>query len=140
VGEWASAKPDSDEYRAFAARMAREKGPRFVRRMRALRDGQFDNPEARIPPKAAVALTELYMSEYSHAAPLDPGALLKFWERCGANSTGISLCRPGLETAKRLMIGDAPPAADEWLNAEPELTEQHAAPAPKPVDDDDAEL
>jgi spermidine synthase len=141
VAQWASAKPVSDEFRSFAARMARERGPRFVRRMRALRDGQLDNPELRIPPKVAVALTELFIDEYSHAAPLDPTALLGFWERCGINATGVSVCRPGLQTAERLVLGDAPPHPDDWLNPVAEVMEHYAAPAPKPIaDDDDAEL
>ena len=111
--------------------MQRRRGPLFVRRMRALRTVASPNPERRIRPSAAVDVTRLFIEEYAHAAPLDPGALLGFWERCGVNQTGVALCRPGLHAAERLVIGDAPPDPDDWLTpaADEAATAQHAAPA-----------
>jgi hypothetical protein len=73
------------------------------------------------------------MNEYAHGAPLEPSALLGFWERCGLTPAGVSACQQGLRTAQRMMIGDSPPPADEWLNPEIEMaSEQHAAPEEKP--------
>ena len=56
-------------------------------------------------------MTRLFIEEYAHAAPLDPGALLGFWERCGLNPAGVERAGRGLRAAQRLMIGDAPPPA-----------------------------
>jgi len=139
---WATANPTSQAFQSFAGRMGRDRGPQFVRRMRALKEGPVANPNLHIQPKAAVALTRLFIDEYAHAAPLDPAVLLRFWERCGMNPSGVSLCRPGVRTAKLLMIGDPPPDPDDWLNptAEEPATAHGAAPAPKGENDDDAEL
>ncbi|MGH7337023.1 MAG: hypothetical protein ACREI7_05570, partial [Myxococcota bacterium] len=80
--------------------------------------------------------------EYTHAAPLDPGALIGFWERCGRNPTGVEVCRPGLHAAQRLVRGDSPPDSEDWLKSdEPMSRARHAAPAPERDEGgDDAEL
>jgi hypothetical protein len=132
---WAQSNPDSEAYRTFVGSMQRQRGALFVRRARALRDASLANPKRRIPPRIAVELTRLFMNEYAHAAPLDAGALLGFWERCGINPKGVQVCRPGLHAAQRLMIGDAPPDAEDWLNPtveEEAAAAQHAAPAHEP--------
>ncbi len=142
AAHWAVANPNSEGFRTFAAKMQRRNGPMFMPRMRALREGPAGNPERRIRPRAAVDVTRLFIEEYAHAAPLDPDALLAFWERCGVNQTGVALCRPGLHAARRLKDGEAPPDPDDWLNpATDDAATAPAAPAEGPEErGDDPEL
>jgi spermidine synthase len=137
---FAESNHDPELFQPIAAALQKRKGPMFLPRMRALRNPRIGNPNRRIMPEAAVEVTRLFMQEYTHAAPLDPSALLGFWERCGRNSVGVQMCQPGVHAAKRLLIGDAPPDPDDWLNpaAEAAATE-HAAPQPKREEDEDAE-
>jgi spermidine synthase len=139
---WAHGDPSSEEFRTFVATMQKQNGPLFMRRMRVLRDGGSANPQLRIPPNAAVEVTRLFIEQYAHAAPLDPGALLGFWERCGVNPSGVGVCRPGLQAAKRLRRGLVPPAPENWLSPVAEdAAVAHAAPAERPEErGDDAEL
>jgi spermidine synthase len=139
---WARSNTGSGGFQEFAAVMQRQRGPLFLRRMRMLGDEGIQNPEGRIPPNGAVAMTRLFLEEYAHGAPLDPRALLGFWERCGLKPAGVTMCRPGLHAAERLVIGDAPPLPDEWLNpaADQPASARHAAPAAEPDEGADAEL
>ena len=139
---WAQADPSSEQFRTFVARMQKQNGPLFLRRMRALREGGVTDPKLRIPPNAAVDVTRLFIQQYAHAAPLDPGALLGFWERCGINPAGVGMCRPGLQAAKRLRLGQVPPDPNNWLNpVAVHAAIAHAAPAEEPKErGDDAEL
>lgn len=116
VGWWGNASPSSDDYQTLVASLQQRNGPLFVRRMRALSNGRGLQNTNRIRPEAALELTQLFMNEYAHGAPLDPSALLNIWQRCGINPTGQAACRPGLRAAEHLMIGDAPPAPEDWLN------------------------
>jgi hypothetical protein len=110
-----------------------QKGPLFLGRMRALSGSLPANPARRIRPSVAIDMTRLFMGEYAHGAPLEPSALLGFWERCGLAPAGVTACQRGLRTAQRLMIGDLPPDPDEWLSQEIETaSEPHAAPEDKP--------
>jgi spermidine synthase len=130
---WAESASNTDAYRSFVGSMAQLRGPLFVRRMVALRDSGTVKSDRRILPKLAVDLTRLFINEYAHAAPLDPAALLGFWERCGINPAGVGLCRPGLDAAKRLLLGDRPPDPGDWLNpdAGKEASAQLGQPARK---------
>jgi hypothetical protein len=63
-------------------------------------------------------MTQLFMKEYAHGAPLEPSALLSFWERCGLTPAGVDACKRGVQTAQRMMIGDPPPEPDYWMQPE----------------------
>ena len=79
----------------------RSSGPLFMPPdARAARQCRPRIRQRRIRPAAAVDLTRLFIEEYAHAAPLDPSALLGFWERCGVNPAGVGVCRPGLRTRR----------------------------------------
>jgi hypothetical protein len=132
AASWANMKPNSDDFRAFVANMQARSGPNFLRRMRVLNAARGPDQAPRIRPAQALDLTRLFMAEYAHGAPLEPNALLRLWERCGLTQAGVNACKPGLRVAQRLMIGDPPPAPDDWLNPEPTETALHAAPEEKP--------
>jgi spermidine synthase len=130
---WSRMEPKSEAYQAFISTVQSQKGPLFMGRMRVLSGVAPGNATRRIRPAMAIDMTRLFMNEYAHGAPLEPSALLGFWERCGLTPAGVSACQQGLRTAQRMMIGDTPPPADEWLNPEIEMaSEQHAAPEEKP--------
>jgi spermidine synthase len=129
AASWSQMQPKSEEFRTFAATIQSRNGPLFMPRMRVLLGTPPANPKQRIRPAVAVDLTRLFMEEYAHGAPLEPSALLGFWERCGLSPAGESACQRGVRTAQRMMIGDAPPQPDHWLTAEIETSSLHAAPA-----------
>jgi spermidine synthase len=125
---WLREQPGSETARRLAQRLSQQFGPAFVSRLALLFDVE-SQPTNRVRPAAAVEMTELFLTHYSHAAPFSANALLGIWERCGLDARGMSICEPGRRTAERLVIGDAPPPADEWLTAVPESTRvPHLAP------------
>jgi spermidine synthase len=134
AGSWSQMQPNSEAWRAFSATVQGRNGPLFMPRMRALLGVPPANPARRIPPAIALDVTRLFMEEYAHGAPLEPSALLAFWERCGLSPTGVTACAHGLRTAERMMIGDAPPPPDYWLQPEIETSSPHAAPSEDPDD------
>ena len=81
----------------------------------------------RIRPEAALASTQQFMQNYSHAAPFDPASLLQFWQRCGAKPEGVARCAPGLQYAEALVAGKAPPEPGRWLAPVPALHPHGAA-------------
>jgi spermidine synthase len=90
------------------ALLSQERGPVYVRHLSALLGDSASDPAGRIPPESAMQLHQLYLSEYSHAAPFDPSQLVQFWRRCGNGEADVAQCQSGLRAAERLAIGDAP--------------------------------
>jgi len=129
---WAQMQPKSEDYQTLAATIQGRSGATFLPRMRALLGAPAGNPTRRIRPAVAVDVTRLFMEEYAHGAPLEPSALLGFWERCGLSPTGVTACQRGVRTAQRMMIGDPPPAPEYWLQEEVETASPHAAPVDEP--------
>jgi hypothetical protein len=86
-----------------------------------------------VVPAVALEVTQLYMQQYTHAAPFNPVALVSLWERCGKNPRGIAICEPGLHAAERLLLGDRPPDPSTWLYPEEDQAraETHQAPEPE---------
>ncbi len=134
---WASENGSSPDFQALATRLQNQRGQFFVRRLRGLRDGAPAAADRRIRPAAAMAATQLFMQQYAHSAPLQAGELLKIWQRCGLDAAGIERCKPGLRAAERLLIGDRPPAPDDWLIPRRDAVSgaQHATPDPAPADE-----
>jgi hypothetical protein len=141
VAAWAQSNPQSEEFRSLVAAMQNQRGPRFIRRMLALRGGPVEISQPRIPPNAAIEVTRLFFDEYAHGAPLDPRALRGFWERCGVQPAGVERCRPGLQAAQHLLNGEAPPDPKDWLKpaSEGAPAARHAAPGAQPDEGADAE-
>jgi hypothetical protein len=135
AGAWSQRQPNSEGFRALAATLQGRSGPLFLPRMRALLGTPPADPKRRIRPAVAVDVTRLFMEEYAHGAPLDPGVLLSFWERCGLSQTGVDACKRGVRTAQRMMIGDAPPEPDYWMQPEIEALSPHAAPTEEKGDE-----
>jgi spermidine synthase len=136
---WAHEDGRSAAFQALAARLRGRDGPLFLRRLRVLRDGLSGQADRRVRPAAAMAITELYMQQYAHSAPLQPATLLKIWQRCGLNEAGIERCSPGLRAAERLMIGDRPPDPGDWLTPRRDaVSSAHHAPAPDAPPDEAA--
>jgi hypothetical protein len=135
VGWWAGAKPGTEEFQTLSDTLNQRNGPLFVRRMRYLANERTTHLTNRIRPEAALEMTQLYMKEYAHGAPLDPSALLEFWQRCGLNPVGQTNCRPGLRAAQHLMIGDEPPAPEDWLNPDAEAAAVARAQNPQSADE-----
>ena len=131
VAAWSRAQPKSEVFQQIVSRLQQEQGPVFVRRLRSLFDSSPLPGARRIRPAMALEMTRLYMQQYTHGAPFDPGGLLAFWERCGSDARSVALCRPGLRAAERLVLGEAPPDPDDWLvplDGEG-APQQHAPPA-----------
>jgi spermidine synthase len=116
VSAWSAAWPESEGSRRWVASVQRQEAKLFTRRLRFLLEPLPPGPRPRIQPRTALEMARLYMAQYTHAAPFDPGALLGFWQRCGTDAAGLADCAPGLHAAERLVLGDPPPMnAEDWL-------------------------
>ena len=89
-------------------KLEEERGVRFTRRLSELSGDLSENGAGRIPLEEALEMNRLYVSEYAHAAPFDPERLVQLWRRCGQDVAAHEECRPGLDAAERLALGEAP--------------------------------
>jgi spermidine synthase len=140
---WYRAAPSSPALARFLADLPGGEGPLLARELSWFLEPAPPASAPRIRPRLALEATQRFFDYYAHSTPFDPARLLGFWQRCGRTPPGIENCARGLHHAERLVAGERPPAADQWLvrprgdevlrerSALEEPRKQPASPAPR---------